>query len=102
MRLLYYRFPVNPFADDASLLDPSNILAMALWVFCTRRNCATLCLPIASYVVHNKKINEEEGASVTLTTKRLSFVIQTPTFRRWSNTVAEYIVVYVQTLNVQR
>ena len=34
--------------------------------------------------------------------QRLSFVIPTPTFRRWSNTVAEYIVVYVQTLNVLR
>ena len=33
---------------------------------------------------------------------RLSFVIPTLTFRRWSNTVAEYIVVYVQTLNVLR
>ena len=31
-----------------------------------------------------------------------AFVIPTPTFRRWSNTVAEYIVVYVQTLNVLR
>ena len=33
MRQLYYRFPVNPSADAASLLDPSNILAVALWVF---------------------------------------------------------------------
>ena len=30
---IYYRFPVNPSADAASLLDPSNILAVALWVF---------------------------------------------------------------------
>ena len=34
--------------------------------------------------------------------QRLSFVTMTPTFRRWSKTVAEYIVVYLQTLKVLR